>query len=218
MERKHLITGAVCAVAILLPVGRWLITSRQDAAAAAVERAAERAQHPSSLRPQGGAPGQTPGRLTVANAGAPGGPNSWRSGPDGAAPGPDGWRSRGGDRPTNRGGWGNWGGTGSQQQREQMRARRTEALVKAVGLNPTQLSQLQAIQRSARPLMADIFRNPNLSQEQKRASVQQIQAAQQAQLSKFLSPDQTARYVAFQQQMRSQWQSRRGNGGQGIGG
>jgi len=216
MERKYLITGAVCAVAILLPVGRWLITSRQDAAAVAAERAAAR-QRPSSLRPQGGVPGQTPGRFAVADAGAPGSSNPWRSGPDGA-PGPGGWRGRGGDGTANRGGWGGGAGQGSPQ-REQMRAKRTEALVKAVGLNPTQLSQLQAIQRSARPLMADVFRNPNLSREQKGAAVQQIQAAQQAQFSKFLSPDQTARYVAFQQQMRAQRQSRwGGNGGQGIGG
>jgi hypothetical protein len=84
-----------------------------------------------------------------------------------------------------------------------------EAMAQEVGLTPTQVTQIQAVQRSARPLMFNVFRNPQLTRDQKRAQMQQIRAAQQAQINRLLTPDQQVKYAAFQQKMREQWQTQR---------
>ena len=73
-----------------------------------------------------------------------------------------------------------------------------EAMTQEVGLTPAQVKQVQAVQESSRPMMSDVFRNPQLSREQKMASMQQIRQVQQVQISKFLSIDQQTKYTAFQ--------------------
>ena len=95
-------------------------------------------------------------------------------------------------------------------------------MIKEVGLTPAQAKQVQAVQRSTRPLMGDIFRNPQLSQEQKMAAMRQIRQQQQTQVNKILTPEQQTKYAAYQQKMRERWQARRrewegANGSQGSG-
>ena len=123
----------------------------------------------------------------------------------------------GGPNGQRRWGSGQGGGGGQWAQRG---ARRMEELTKEVGLNQAQVKQVQAAQASSRSLMGDIFRNPNLTREQKMAQMQQLRAAQQAQISKILTPDQQTKYTTFQEKMRSQWQARRqaNGGGGGYGG
>jgi hypothetical protein len=106
-----------------------------------------------------------------------------------------------------RGGYGGYGGSGGQ--RAQRQAQRMNEMAKAVGLNPTQVKQVQAAQESTRSLMGNIFRNPNLSREQKQAQMQQIRASMQEQINKTLTPDQQTKYAAFQEKMRAEWQARR---------
>jgi hypothetical protein len=99
------------------------------------------------------------------------------------------------------------------------RTQMMQAMAQEVGLTPSQVKQMQAIRASARPMMMDLFRNPQMSPEQKRAALQQVRAAQQAQISTILSADQQAKYATFQQKMRAQWQERmQQNGGRWTGG
>jgi len=189
MERKYVVFSAVCAVAVLLPLGRWALSSWQDAADRKAARMIE--SQFASRRAASGINSQTAsiGSFTQRGPGASGR-----------------WGGRQSGQPGQPGQWG---------------ARRNEAMAQEVGLTPTQAKQVQAVQQSARPLMFDIFRNPQLTREQKRAQTQQIRAAQQAQISKLLTPDQQVKFAAFQQKMREQWQQwqarRQANGGGGQG-
>ncbi len=185
MERKYAAASAAIAVAVLLPIGRYVIASRQDAADRQASLAVE--------------------RRFVSN----------RAAATGIAQTPTGigqWRGRNGangqGRRRRRGGQGGPPGQG--------RARRMEQMAKEVGLNPTQMQRIQAAQQSARPMMADVFRNPQLTRDQKMAAMQQVRAAQQAQINQILTPEQQTKYQAFQEKMRAQRQARwRENGGSG---
>jgi hypothetical protein len=186
MERKYAAAGAAVAVAVLLPLGRWVIASRQDAAD---ERASRELERQFASR-----------QAAATGAGQPSaGGGAWT------------WGRQGG--PTGQGGQRRGNG-----QRGPDRSRRMEEMAREVGLNQTQVGQIQAVQQSSRPMMSDVFRNPQLTREQKMEAMQEIRAAQQTQISRFLSADQLARYTAYQQKMRERWQARRReNGGPGGG-
>lgn len=184
-DRKTWIAAGAIAVAILLPTGRWVLAARQDAADEKASREVERQFQSRQVARNGGGTTQAGGNPQ------------------------QGWGGPGGGRGRGRQGRGGGG------QRGQGRARMMAEMVKEVGLNEMQVKQLQAVQESSRPMMQDLFRNPQLSREQKMEAMQQMRAQQQAQISKFLTPDQQTKYAAFQQKMRAQWQARRqANGGE----
>jgi hypothetical protein len=183
MQRRHIFVGAVIALALLLPLGRWLYGMYQDAADRKASLAIEK---------------QFANRLPTTNA---------TQGQPSSLGGPNGRMRRGGGQ--GRPGGGQRGQRGAQMMAE---------MAKEVDLSPTQVKQVQAVQESTRPLMGDLFRNPNLTRDQKREQMQQLRAAQQAQISKILSPDQQTKYAAFQEKVRAQWQARRQANGSGYGG
>lgn len=181
MERRKVIAGSIIGVAILLPIGKWVIASRQDAAD---QKASQQVEQQFRAR-------------QAAATGAPApqaGGGQWGQG---------GARRGGGGR---RGGGAQWG-----QRRQEMQ----QQMIKEVGLNPTQVKQLDAVRQSSRSLMPDVFRNPNLSREQKMAAMQQIRQAEQQATSKFLTADQMTKYTAFQEKMRAQMRAQWGGGGRG---
>lgn len=185
MERKKIVAGGVCAVAVLLPLGQWVLGARQDAADKQASQEVER-----RFREQ----------RTASVAGQPqvdGGQWGQERHED---------QRRGQDH---QGGRHRWSG----EQREQAHNRRMQEMAQQVGLNPTQVKNIQAIQQSARPMMRDVFRNPQLSREQKMAQMQQMRAAQQTQIAKVLTPEQQTKYATYQQQMRERWQARRRESG-----
>ena len=190
-KKKYGIVGLIIALALMIPLGRWVYGMSQDAADRREAMEIEKKY----------AANRQPGANGAAMAGAGGGYGGGR---------------RGGGQ------WG--GGPGGEGRGEAMHARMMAEMTKEVGLSPTQAKQIQAIQASSRPLMADLFRNPKLSRDEKRAQMQQLRAAQQQELAKVLTTDQQTRYTAFQQKMREQFQSRRrergggGYGGSGDGG
>lgn len=187
MQRKNAVAGAIIAGAVLLLAGRWVIASRQDASDQKEAQEVER----KFVAQRAAANGATPAQ--------PGG--MWAGG------GAPGQRRRGG-------GGGPGGGGGGQ--RGQGRQRMMEAMAKEVGLNPTQMKQVQAIQQSSRPMMGDVRRNPKMSREDKQAAMKTIREAQQTQMNKILTPDQQTKYAAFREKTRALWQARRqGNGGPG---
>jgi hypothetical protein len=184
-KRKIVTAGVLIGIAVLIPLGRWVIASRQEAAAAKVDQVVEQ---------QFIAARQANGQMM------PQAQSQWRGGQGGG---------NGGNGPRR-------GGNGGQ--RGQGRQRRMEQMVKEVGLNPTQAKQVQTIRQSARSTMTDIFRNPNLTREQKRAQGQQIRQAVQEQLNKVLTTDQQTKYAAFQEKMRQERAARRQQNGGGFGG
>ena len=182
MQRRHMVSGAIIAIAVLLPLSRWVTASRQQAAARIEDLKVEK---------------QFVASRTAAGQQMADGPGQWGA-------------RQGGRRP------GGWGGQGQSRQRGQGRRDMMTRMVKEVGLTPAQVKQLQAVRDSSRPMMSDVFRNPQLTREQKMAAVQQIRQAQQTQVGKFLTLDQQAKYTAFQEKMRQQRQTWRGTGGPGF--
>ncbi len=188
MERKYAAAGAVVAVAVLLPLGRWVIASRQDAADQQASRAVERQFV--SQRAAAGVAQQTTS-------------SPWGQGGQWGRGGQNGQRRL---------------RSGQNGQRGQGRARMMEQMAKEVGLDQTQMKKIQAVQESSRSMMGDIFRNPQFTREQKMATMQQLRQAQQTQINKFLTPDQQAKFAAFQEKMRAQRQARRRANGGGVSG
>lgn len=186
MEQKKVIAGAIIGVAILLPLGKWVIASRQDAAD---QKEAQKVEQQFRAK-QAEATGAPPP--------APGGGQWGRGG------GQQGGRRRGGAG----------GGAQFAQRRQEMQ----QQMIKEVGLNPTQVKQLDAVRQSSRSMMPNVFRNPKLSWEQKRAAMQQMRQAEQQSISKFLSAEQMTKYTAFQEKMRAQMRAQWGGGRGGPGG
>ncbi len=182
MNRKHMVAGAIIAIAVLLPLGQWVTASHQQAEAYKEDRKVEQ---------QFIAGRKADGQPTVAGSG------QWGGG-----------QGRGGRR-----GWSGRADGGQGGRRGQGRQRMMEQMAKEVGLTPEQVKQIQAVRDSSRPMMSDVFRNPQLTREQKTAAVQQIRQAQQAQIARLLTADQQAKYTAFQDRMRQQRQAWRGAGG-----
>ena len=194
MERKKVIAATVIAIAVLLPFGKWVIASRQEVADQKASQDVEQKFVAARTAANGNVPAVRPGGMAM--GGGQGGPN--------------GGGQNGGRR------WG--GGGGNDAQRQQRQQQRIEAMAKEVGLSPAQMKQVQAVQQSSRPMMMDVFRNPNLSREQKQAAMQTLRQAQQEQMNKIMTPEQQSKYTAYREKMRAQRQSRQGQNGGGPGG
>src|SRR5215475_14030993 len=91
MERKQIFAGTAIAVAVLLPIGQWILASRQEAAGIKASQQVERDFIAQRAAAAGVQPPQDGGRWGAWDGGGPrpGGPGS------GARRRPDGQRGQG---------------------------------------------------------------------------------------------------------------------------
>ena len=93
-------------------------------------------------------------------------------------------------------------GPGGMPNPQQMQVRMLDDMSKELALNDDQRSKVGSIQKSMFSKMDEIFRNDRLSQQQKMASMQQMQQGNQEAIKLTLTPDQQTKYDAMQKRMR----------------
>ncbi len=153
MERKKVIAGTVIAIALLLPLGKWVIASRQESS------------DKQSSYLNGPVNSSTDGRMA------------------GGVSGGAGRQGRG---------------------RGQRAARMMAEMTKELNLTAEQVKQVQSVQQNSQPKMGAIRQNSQMSRDQKRSAMAQIRQDQQAEINKFLTPDQQTKYTALIVKMQAE--------------